>query len=281
MPTNNYRRGVVVVTPLSEELMLIPPPDFLGDEVGTGFENVNPDDIIVPRISLLQPVSPMSTEPGYQAGNFVDMTSRHNFGGTIVFVPIFFFASRIKWQDPTNISSGIECRSFDSKVGTEYGNCVSCSFSQWHERQAPECTLFKNIMMLPLDSDVTAETLPEAMQSATPSVFAAKRTATKSANEFISAAMMLRVNGKQVPLFASYYELTAIRNAGEKGVYFTPKFTRKGFLPTKAAYDYASELYVSAKNAQERISDAIATGESRGEAPVAPTEVTVSPGYDF
>lgn len=273
MPNNRTAPALVQPAPLATEA-----PEFLMDGVGgTGFENVDSSDIVIPRISLLQPVAPMSSEDGYSSGDFVDMTSRHNFGKSFLFVPIFYYANRIKWEDPSDIGSGIDCRSFDAKEGTTYGACSTCTFSQWIDKAPPECTLFKNVLMLPLERDTTTDTVLEAMQSSTPSVFAAKRTATKPMTEFISAAMMLRVNGRPAPLYSSYYEIKAARTEGPRGVYFVPKMTRQGFLPTREAFEYATEMNKQAHAAQARISATTAEAEVIENGVATPS----TPGYDF
>lgn len=124
-----------------------------------GFENVERKDILIPRIQLLQMMSPAVTEQGMKPGTMHVGLSNMNYGDKIVITPIMHFRSRIKWV-PQDDGGGIECSSPDARkplsdlISAECGNCP---MKDWDEskkgkEKAPACTLYENFLVLINDS---------------------------------------------------------------------------------------------------------------------------------
>ena len=117
-----------------------------------GFENVEQDDILIPRVKLLQALSPEVEEGDLKAGTFVNSLTSEALPYPLEFVPIFFFKSRIKWF-PREDGGGIECRSANSREPNQGAlfapTCKECEFSQWtEESEPPECDLIFNFPSL-------------------------------------------------------------------------------------------------------------------------------------
>lgn len=127
---------------------------------GRGFENVERKDILMPRVKLLQQMSPEVTgELGMKAGTMVTSLSNINHGAKVVLTPILHFRSRIKWIKQDD-GGGIECSSPDARTPLSdmiCASCANCEHKDWDDTkkgkdQAPACTLYENFLVLIGDS---------------------------------------------------------------------------------------------------------------------------------
>ena len=86
--------------------------DFNFEGMGTGLENVTAADIIIPRITILQGLSPqlVKTKPEYdkdaKVGDIYDVGLQENFGESIVFLPVHFMKQWLEWA-PRNSGKGL------------------------------------------------------------------------------------------------------------------------------------------------------------------------------
>jgi hypothetical protein len=239
---------------------------MFGEAGGEGLEHVRSEDLVLPRLAILQPVSPLAQEEGYRPGDMVNTITGDNFGKTLDFYPLQYWETRIHWVDPTVQGGAIDCQSRDGIVGTKRdaphagGNCAKCPFAQWSDDgQGPRCTSFKNLMIIPSGQD------------ASPMVFSGKRTAERPVRQMVSAALMLRRNGKNPPFYSSLWTITVEKQQNDQGVFFTPKFTRKEYVSDPALFVQLRELYGSMKQAQDRI---VIAPETEETAPAAEYEST-------
>lgn len=124
-----------------------------------GFENVERKDILIPRIQLLQMMSPAVTEGTAKPGTMHVGLSNMNYGDKIVITPIMHFRSRIKWV-PQDDGGGIECSSPDARKPLSdliSAECGTCPMKDWDESKkgkdkAPACTMYENFLVLINDS---------------------------------------------------------------------------------------------------------------------------------
>lgn len=122
---------------------LTPPPRGIrGKE-----QPLEKSDRILPLIKLMQALSPEVRERTAAIGEFVNNLTHVSYGSSFTFVPILRKRQRIKWL-PKESGGGMDCRSFDGKMGTKYGACAECTFSRWENEAAdpkhrpPACTEF-------------------------------------------------------------------------------------------------------------------------------------------
>lgn len=91
-------------------------PAYLqGKEKTSKVGNIDQTDLIIPRVKLLQAISPEITEsnlPGAKAGQFWHTVAAEPMGDTLVGVPIVFRKSIVLWA-PRNDDRGILARSSD------------------------------------------------------------------------------------------------------------------------------------------------------------------------
>lgn len=72
-------------------------------EVGTGLENVTTDDLLIPRITILQGLSPqvVPSKPEYdenaRVGQIYDVGLQESFGDDLIILPVHFFKQWLEW----------------------------------------------------------------------------------------------------------------------------------------------------------------------------------------
>lgn len=86
--------------------------DFFGAHAGAGFENVTADDLIVPRLTILQSLSPQlkrndaSFIDGASVGDICEVGTGAVFPDGILFVPVYYRKDYLEWA-PRNSSGGL------------------------------------------------------------------------------------------------------------------------------------------------------------------------------
>lgn len=196
---------------------------------GLGLENISNNDLIIPRITILQAMSPAvnADEPLGRSGDIFNVTTNENYGRSINFVALAYWMNRTKWEG--DIGSDIECSAIDGSRGSKFGNCTTCKFKNFsNDGEAPACTEFKNLLMIPFRD------ISDILDSSW-GLFSAKRAAIRSINRLLTAYKMLSQGGKSLPMFASVWEMKseAQQQKTGKGTYYTPGFRRLGFIPNE------------------------------------------------
>lgn len=84
------------------------------NEVPMGFEEEEEGDFIVPRIKMVNALSPERKEKIADEGDIINSLTKENLNGK-VFIPVFKFNNVIKWKDRAD-GGGIEAISRDNKI---------------------------------------------------------------------------------------------------------------------------------------------------------------------
>lgn len=157
------------------------------------------EDVSIPRVVILQGLSPEVTEGRGRPGEFYIKGLERNLGkGPIEIVVLMRNKSRIRWQD-LNLGGGILCRSTDCKtgVGDPGGSCEICPLAEWAGTGKPSCDLYQNlIIVLRKDEDW----FPVALSG--------NRTKLKALKNLNS--LLLTELVKQRPLFSKSYLLESL-----------------------------------------------------------------------
>lgn len=86
--------------------------DLWGDYAGEGMENIGETDVLIPRLTILQGLSPQLNKSksefikGAQAGEICDVGLRETFAEGVLFLPVFFNKVYIEWA-PRESGNGL------------------------------------------------------------------------------------------------------------------------------------------------------------------------------
>jgi hypothetical protein len=194
-------------------------PDYLrpGGRPIQGGENVDQNDILIPRLALCQSGTPQRKRsdprfvPGLEEGMYFNSVSGKIYGTKVWFIPTFFFRTRVRFK-ALDEGGGILCQAQDGKhgVGDPGGDCLRCPLAQFHDEEPPECTEFKNFAAI-----VVPETGLPTLEDAI--VVSWKVTAIKAAKKLNT---LLRMRG--LDYFASIFEATSAEKTNDSGTFFVP-----------------------------------------------------------
>jgi len=171
-----------------------------------GISPIEEEDRILPRLKLLQALSPEVLDKKGSSGEFVNSISGESFGSKVSFIPLFWKKSRILWKSRDE-GGGIICRSFDGRTSANGKNCLTCKDRMWGEeggeRIQPKCTSFINLITL-------VNLQPLAVSFA--------KTSYTTGKKFINLLTL-----KGVDVFTFSYILTSQETTTDKGRFFIMK----------------------------------------------------------
>lgn len=220
-------------------------PDYLLPKDGEGArgrENVDKSDLVLPRLKLLQPLSPeaQDEDKDAEAGHLYNTLTQQDFGSSIIFIPIVHFKSRIYWRDRDDDSGErIICSASDGLHPTsqEFAElCINCKNQAWNNKasdpkdKAPKCTMLYNFAIL-IEGD------------ASPIALSMERSKIKVAKKLLS---LITCTGK-LDMFAKKYKLGVTKEKNKKGIWFNYDITPVGFV-TAEEFKVAENAYQSLKD---------------------------------
>src|SRR5687768_6899489 len=96
--------------------------DFSAFDSGdTGFENVTSKDLIIPRLTILQGLSPQVTQgkpefdPNAKVGDVYDVGLQERFPNGVVFIPVLYSKAYLEWA-PRNSGKGLQGIHNDDRI---------------------------------------------------------------------------------------------------------------------------------------------------------------------
>lgn len=256
-------------------------PDFLKGVEKVKLGNVDHSDLIVPRIKLLQAISPEVEEfEEAKAGGFWHTLGMENLGDTVTIVPILVRKRYALWAprgdergilarsddaihwDPPNAEFEIKLKGVAKKIVwatkptvAESGLAEFGSSNPEDENSQPAAALTYEILaFLPDYPDMS------------PVLILNTRSSVKKAKQLISSLEM-----RNVPHYAQQIKMSVVKENGTEGPYNNYKYAGNGFVDedtykiTKELYDRWSETDFRANDEADEASDAPAAG---GKAPV-------------
>ena len=128
---------------MSTELIKKEPAALSTEVMGSLVDDFIPmDKIILPRISVLQPLSDACANGGHKAGSYYNNITTKNLGESFEFIPvgITFGAYKPKDKDKTD---DVFCRSSDGVTNMYGQSCAECPFGVnykiWVDGEPPKC----------------------------------------------------------------------------------------------------------------------------------------------
>ena len=117
-----------------------------------GFEDESDGDLIVPRIKVVQSLSPEFKDRTANEGDIINSLTKDKYNG-LVFIPVFKFNNNIWWK-PRNAGGGMSCFSKDGKVGVPTDGspnlmCLQCKKNEFDNSKQgaesyPVCSKYIN-----------------------------------------------------------------------------------------------------------------------------------------
>lgn len=209
-------------------------PEHLRGEVGNreGKEGVGQGDLIVPRLSLAQAMTPElkktneNYNPDLEEGLFFNSVTGEIYGDSVTVIPLHFFKQYIEFGGDRNIV----------KMYSN-GEVPSPSELAFNNGQKPLVTEFKNRMSLILKEDGTIQ----------PIVVSFKSTGLKAAKQW-----NYLIAEKNLPAYAYTYKLASKAKSGDKGEYQIVTVSRGDFTPA-ALYESAKQYFAALQEAGVKV----------------------------
>jgi hypothetical protein len=137
---------------MSSELTKRDPAELANaSNVPMGFEDEDADDLIVPRVKVIQTLSPERKDKIAEEGDIINSLTKEKLNGK-TFIPVFKFNNNVFWRDRSE-GGGIKCIARDGKVGTQSDStmlmcaqCRRCEFDNTKQGKdaMPTCTKYIN-----------------------------------------------------------------------------------------------------------------------------------------
>lgn len=219
-------------------------PEFLRGEVGNqaGMENVDNQDIIIPRLGLCQSLSPQRRKEdssyieGLEEGQLFNTLTQDIYGVNLDVICLYFFKNRIKYF-PIDDGGGIDCQSPNAKDQGRLSpqGCASCRYSSWGNgalpnsddaNEPPLCTLYHNFMGFLPDVDMPS-----------PIAISYKSTGLKLSKQLLGAIRLTNL-----PMYAKTYKVTVVTMRDGKNVWYEKKITPGTYI-SKSLFDQMDSLF--------------------------------------
>ena len=226
---------------ISKELM-----DAFAEDSRKGFEEVTTQDLQVPFVRLLQPLSPQLDKSesahikGASAGDIFNTVTRQLWDGDegLVVLPAFFQMKLLEFVPRQQEGGFVRELSTDS---SEVRDAV----------RDPDT----GMELLPNGNEIvrTAQYYVKIVHddgNLESAILDMKKTQLKKSRAWLSLMQMQKHNGKALPMYANTYRLKAVKESNDKGSWFNWSISQEGTVPDIEAYTEAKEMYESIKKGE-------------------------------
>lgn len=210
-------------------------PDYIRKDTSRGSENVETSDLVIPRLDVLQDLSPAvkPNDPNYiegaQAGHLINSVTKELFDAEVNFIPVFFRKSYLVWKDRTS-GGGFKGQYENAEQATAYIK------SQPDAAQLSAVETAEHLILIVKDDG----SLEEAMLSMS-------RTKLKVSRQLNS---LVRMNGGD--RFGRLYGLSSLQEKNAMGAFYNFLVRPLGF-PSKEHYQYAEQVYDSIAQGKRKV----------------------------
>lgn len=223
-------KNQVVETNANNSVMLMSDevPEFLKNQTSSrGSENVGANDLVIPRLELVQDLSPCrkKTDPSYipgcEEGMLYNNVTRQLYGVEVLVIPVYFRKEWLIWKDRT--AGGGFRGAFGSQAEAE---AAMATLEDGNDCQVVDTAQHFCLALTP-DTGKIEEI-----------VISMNKSKMKVSRKWNS---LIRMNGGDS--FSRIYRLSAVSEKNNKNQdYFNYAVTAAGF-PTEAIYKRAEALY--------------------------------------
>jgi hypothetical protein len=244
-----------------------PVPDFMAPYKGAGTEGLGKSDLEIPRLKLLQALSPECTEfDSAKAGHFWHTLLDESLGKSLKIVAVYTDISYILWR-PRHMGGGILARAADGvhwtpnnatfEVQPKQGNkqtavwktaptVQASGLAEWGSslpddpQSQPAATKMYNVAVI----------FPDLERELSPAVVTMQRSAITVARKFMG-----KIKISNLPSFGQYYMMESVEQHGQLGTFFNFKFTKAGLVQNEAEFNDYKNTYEAFKSMGLNIKD--------------------------
>jgi len=185
-----------------------------------GFEESRQEDIVIPRIKVVNALSPERIEGLAAEGDVINSLTKEKIEADDLFIAIKQYYSNIRWNADRNAEPRIMCFSRDGRIGTTHDGdtlvCAQCKMNQFDNTKTgkeaqPLCTAYLNFLGF-VETDMM------------PAVLSFAKTNYNEGKKMLSIAKSLRKS-----LWAYGYSLKGTKVTKDKNVWYiiTPTLSAK------------------------------------------------------
>ena len=210
-------------------------------QTAKGLGHIEEEDRVIPRLKIMQPLSPEVDEGLAKSGEFLNSIMKKSYGKELSFIPVIWWKSRVYWA-PRDEGGGILCQALDAVHGTVHGLCADCDYAKWHDKETsgvphtPQCTAIINILSIINQQDLVACSFMKTSYS----------TGKQLINLF---------NYKRVDIFNFQYTLYAQQEENDKGKFWVIKYRDYNTAVTDEMYKACASIYENFAKIREKIED--------------------------
>lgn len=237
-------------------------PEHLRGREAVAMEGITSEDFAVPRLILLQALSPQVEDDLGKAGNFFHSGAELDLGSELIVSPCYITKAYTLWRPRPE--GGILARARDAitwdKTGTwevKLKNIKNPVTWKIKDKNVEKSGLAKWGSSNPDDPDsqpaaVLAYNIPVMIQGhyhLGPAVLSMQRSQVKVAKKLLG-----RLRMQTVPYYALAIPLTVVKDAGAEGPFFNIKFGKFGYNNAKE-FEACETLYNSFKEHGVNVKD--------------------------
>lgn len=216
----------------------MPVPDYIKQDSNRGSENVGTDDLVIPRLEVLQALSPQLDEsapeyiPGAKQGDLVNSVTRQNYGKEVFLLNVFYTKQWLVWRD-RKLGGGFKGAFANPELAKDrIAELTGGGETGYEAIDTP------THLCLLINRD--AGTIEEVMVSM-------PRTKAK-----VSRAWNSQIKLAGGDRFSRVYRVTSASEENEKGKFYNYVVAATGF-PAKPLYAKAEALYKQMAEGQRRV----------------------------
>lgn len=128
-------------------------PTEYNPDVAYGFEETDSKDIVIPRIKVINALSPERVDGEAAEGDVLNSLTKEDVKGKR-FIPVKQYYSNIYWNPERDADPRMFCRSFDGKIGQcddGLRTCAQCGLNHFDNTKTgkaaqPKCTSYLNFI---------------------------------------------------------------------------------------------------------------------------------------
>lgn len=213
-------------------------PDYIRQNQGRGSENVEMQDLVIPRIELVQALSYCLEEggadyiAGAKPGMFYNSVTRELYGPSVIVCPVFFKKQYLCWKD--------------RKKGGGFGGAYD-TMQEANERLAQETEEQEAWEAVETHQQIVLVVNPDTHETSE-AVLSCARTKQKISRQWNS---LIRVNG--FDRFSRIYELFGVDDENNNGDKFKNIGVRYVDFASMPVYKAAETLYNSIASGERAV----------------------------